>query len=176
MRSECFPDLLHKRGDQMKSLLGKLGVIIVIIGFSIFVYANDEVLKSKGLCYTIENYINGLVDYTTTKCLPGTGSQKGTIGFILISSKPIFSVEASKKAWLIGVVGAVGKVMRDNPNIKVGEVYVSDTNLMKNRRAYIFPGELAKTLQLKAFDGEINLEHLYLQLNRAMKEIDIPQK
>lgn len=129
---------------------------------------------AAGLCSEIEKSINVLVDYTNTQCLPASGSQKGSTSFILISSKPIFNVKASKKAWLTTVVGTVGKVMANNPNIKVGKVFVSDVTLMQYRKGFVFSGELAKTLQGKTSNQEIDLEELYLQINRAIKRTDIP--
>ena len=149
-------------------------VFIRLIFINSNVYSDDEELRVKGFCYTIESYINALVDYTDTKCLAGAGEQKGTIGLILISEKPIFAKEAEKKAWLIVVVGAVGKTITDNPNIKVDTIIVSDINMMAKRKAFSFPGILAKNLQQKAYDGVIDIEQLYKQLITSLKEYPIP--
>jgi hypothetical protein len=160
----------------VKLLPIKLAITLAIIGFGIIAHAEDDYLKAERLCYEIERNINAQVDFTTTKCLLGPGLQKGSISFILISKEPILSLRKSKKTrqyWLIAVVRAVGMAMWDNPKIKMGDVYVTDTNLMEKHKALCFSGELAKVLQRKAFNGEINLDQLYLELRRATKWVDI---
>jgi hypothetical protein len=159
----------------VKLLSIKLAVTLAIIGLGIIAHAEDDNLKAERLCYEIERDINAQVDFTTTRCLPGPSLQKGSI--ILISKEPILSLRKSKKTrqyWLITVVKTVGMAMWDNPKIKIGDVYTTDTNLMEKHKALCFSGELAKVLQRKAFNGEINLDQLYLELRRATKWVDIP--
>ena len=129
-------------------------------------------LKAEGLCYRIEGFVNALVDYTTTQCIPTPEDQKkDLVSFILVSGKPIFHVEAAKKGWLVGVVAAVGKVMRDNPKLPAGKVIVTDTSLLKQRIGFWFEGELTKSLQKRAYDGTINVDELYRQLNAHLREL-----
>jgi hypothetical protein len=159
----------------VKLLSIKLAVTLAIIGLGIIAHAEDDNLKAERLCYEIERDINAQVDFTTTRCLPGPSLQKGSI--ILISKEPILSLRKSKKTrryWLINVVRVVGMAMWDNPKIKIGDIYTTDTNLMEKHKALCFSGELAKVLQRKAFNGEINLDQLYLELRRATKWVDIP--
>ena len=113
-------------------VLFPLLLILSIISQVVSVQA-DESLEAAGLCHNIENLMNALVDYTATKCFPS--SAHGAISFALIAEKPIFSVKASKKPWLLVTVGAVWKTMNEHPKIKSSSVYVSDTNLMKDRKA-----------------------------------------
>jgi hypothetical protein len=163
-----------ERRVYMKLLSMKWVITIAIIGFCIIAHAEDDYLKAERLCYEIERNINAQVDFTTTRCLPGPSLQKGSI--ILISKEPILSLRKSKKTrqyWLINVVRAVGMAMWDNPKIKIGDVYTTDTNLMEKHKALCFSGELAKVLQRKSFNGEINLDQLYLELRRATKWVDI---
>jgi hypothetical protein len=163
-----------ERRVYMKLLSMKWVITIAIIGFCIIAHAEDDYLKAERLCYEIERNINAQVDFTTTRCLPGPSLQKGSI--ILISKEPILSLRKSKKTrqyWLINVVRAVGMAMWDNPKIKIGDVYTTDTNLMEKHKALCFSGELAKVLQRKSFNGEINLDQLYLELRRATKWVNI---
>lgn len=127
-----------------------------------------EVGKGLELCWDIQNYINILVDYTTTKCIPSRAEKKDVVSFILISEKPVFSSEDAKKAWLLVVVGAVGKVMNDRPNIEGDEVIVSDVNLTRQYRYYSFPVNLAKNLQGQLYRNEISLDRCYTDLTRKM--------
>ena len=91
----------------------------------------------------------------------------------LLSKEPIFSGEASKKAWLVVTVGAVGKVMNMHHTIKASEVYVSDMNLMKNRHGFKYPVDLAKRLQQQAAEEQLEIDEFYRQLNRALVAADI---
>ena len=155
-----------------------LSFILIVLLFVLTInnvgYSDDEGLRIKGLCYEIESYINALVEYTNTKCLAGAGEQKGTIGLILVSEKPIFAKEIAKKGWLIVVVGAVGKIISENPNSKIETIVVCDVNMLAQRKAFSFPGILANNLQQKAYNGEINIEQLYKQLIASLKEYSIP--
>jgi hypothetical protein len=131
-------------------------------------------LKAEGLCAEVTQYIGILVDYTDTKCLPAATSNAGQTDLILISSQPVFSVEASKKGWLIVVAGSVGKVMGEHAQMALEEIWVSDTRLMAKRRAFKFSAALAQKLQRETKGGEISLEQLYHQLNGALVSVDIP--
>jgi hypothetical protein len=102
---------------------------------------------------------------------PALGQQGVT--FLLLSKEPIFSVEASKKAWLVVTVGAVGKVMNLHHTIKAAEVYVSDMDLLKNRQGFKYPVDLAKRLQRQAAEERLGLDELYGQLNSALAPADI---
>jgi hypothetical protein len=116
----------------------------------------DEALEASGLCYKIQNFLNALATYTDTLCIPALGQQGVT--FLLLSKGPILSVEASKKAWLVVTVGAVGKVMNMHHTVKA-----SDMKLMKNRQGFKYPVDLAKRLQRQAAE-----EPLQLQLTSCM--------
>lgn len=131
-------------------------------------------LKAEGLCAEVTRYLNALVDYTDTTCLPAASSNTGRIDLILISSQPLFSVEPSKKGWLIGVAGVVGKVMSDHTQMKLEEIWVTDTRLIAKRRAFKFPAALAQKLQRETKGGEITLEQLYDQLSGALKGVAVP--
>ena len=151
---------------------GLCGLILFsVVTFHVSAIQADEALEASGLCYKIQNFINALAKYTDTLCIPGLG-QEGVI-FLLLSKEPIFSVEASKKAWLVVTVGAVGKVMNMHQTIKASEVYVSDMNLMKNRLGFKYPVDLAKRLQQQAAEAQLEIDEFYGQLNRALASADI---
>ncbi|MEK6762738.1 MAG: hypothetical protein AABY96_08490 [Nitrospirota bacterium] len=149
-------------------------LLVLNLMFYVAPVQSDESLEAFGLCHNIENLVNALVDYTSTKCFPS--SDHGAISFLLISEKPIFSAEASKKPWLVVTVGAVGKTMNEHPKIKSSSVFVSDMNLMKDRKSYKYPIALAKSLQRQAKADQIGIEVLYKQLNRAMVLYSVPPK
>ena len=146
-------------------------ILFSVVTFHVSVIQADEALEASGLCYKIQNFINALAKYTDTLCIPALGQQGVT--FLLLSKEPIFSVEASKKAWLVVTVGAVGKVMNMHQTIKASEVYVSDMNLMKNRLGFKYPVDLAKRLQQQAAEAQLEIDEFYGQLNRALASADI---
>jgi hypothetical protein len=119
------------------------------------------------ICYEAEKAINGLVDYTNTNCLPSKG-KAGAQSFLVISDEPVFSNPASQKGWVIGVVGVIGKVMNSRPKLAGDEIWMSDMNQTKNRVAYVIPVSLAKSLQRRAYDGEINIEQMYAEIQKNL--------
>jgi hypothetical protein len=160
--------------NKIKCLLLFVSLLVFNSIFHVAPTLADEALEAAGLCHKIENFMNALVDYTNTKCLPA--ADRGALSFILISEKSIFSVEASKKAWLIVTVGAVGKVMNTHKSIKSSDVFVSDLNMMKDRKSYKYPTALAKSLQRQAETDQIGIEDLYKQLHKALVPYIVPQK
>jgi hypothetical protein len=146
-------------------------ILSSVVTLHVSVIQADEALEASGLCYKIQNFINALANYTDTLCIPALGQQGVT--FLLLSKEPIFSGEASKKAWLVVTVGAVGKVMNMHRTIKASEVYVSDMNLMKNRQGFKYPVDLAKRLQQQAAEEQLEIDDFYTQLNRALVPADI---
>lgn len=132
-----------------------------------------EAREAAGLCENIESFINARVKYTHTTCLPVV--EHGAVNFLLISEKPVFSVDSLKKAWLIWTVGAVGTVMNAHQNIKSSDVFLSDTKMRENRKSYKYPIALAKTLQRQAIADQIDIEDLYEQLNSVLVPVPIPR-
>lgn len=155
-------------------LVFPLTLLVLSITFHVVPVQADESLEAAGLCHNIENLMNALVDYTVTKCFPS--SDHGAISFVLIADKPIFSIKASKKAWLIVTVEAVGKAMNEHPKIKGSDVYVSDMALMKDRKGYKYPIALARTLQRQARADQIEIAELYKRLNSALVPFLVPAK
>lgn len=118
--------------------------------------------KGQALCYQIEKVVNALVDYAQTSCLPTAGRSPGTHSFILISSKPVFSVEASKKGWLLVAVAATGDALNKSASVKADELWLSDANEMKSRTAYVLPAALARSLQQQIKGDKISLPYSIL--------------
>jgi len=127
----------------------------------------QSVEKGQSVCYEVQNAVNGLVDYTETKCLP-TGGKAGALSFIVISSEPVFSVEASKKAWVLVAVASIGKTLNDQPSLKVDELWLSDVNQMKSRIAHVMPVSLAKSLQRQVYNGQIDLDGMYAAIKKSL--------
>jgi len=139
-------------------------------------FAESQAAQGERLCRAIERNLNQLVDYTKTKCTPAGGRRKGTVSFILISEKPVFSAAAAAKGWLISAVGTVGHLLNAEPSIKADEIIVSDIKLMGNRKGFILLAAVAKRIQRQVKDGEINLEQFYSRLIKALTTYNIPAK
>ena len=110
-----------------------------------------------GLCEEMGHQVDVLVHYTAAKCIPALMST-GT-DFIFISEKPVFSVEASKKAWMLVVVLAVGKTLNSEKPFSMRTKYFSETCSMAKETTYVtIPASLAKSLQRKVYSGEMSLD------------------
>jgi hypothetical protein len=116
-----------------------------------FLLAGQLVVNRQAICDEVQGYVNMLVDYTKTTCIPA-GASADEFTFLVLSSEPIFSIKDSKKAWLVAVVLSIGKAMNDQPDVKAGELYVAEANL-KTNVAYFLPIDLAKSLQKRGFRG-----------------------
>lgn len=135
----------------------------------------ESLEKGQSICYEVQSAVNSLVDYTQTTCLPGAG-KAGALSFIVVSSKPVFSVEASKKGWLLVAVASVGKTLNEQPSVRTDELWLSDSNLMQRRVAYSFPATLAKSLQRRVSNGQIDLEGMYSAIKMNLVQKTIPKK
>lgn len=132
--------------------------------------------RGQAMCYQIEKTVNALVDYTQTSCLPTGGRQQGTYSFVVLSSQPVFSVEPSKKAWLLVAVAAVGDVLNKNASVKAEELWLSDAILMKNRVAYLMPAGVAKSLQRRIKADQITLDTMYSEICKNLAQRTITKK
>src|SRR6266852_8129918 len=109
----------------IKRVIRSLPIVLLLTFASSPPVRAVEALQALGFCSEVQNYVNALVDFTNTKCLPGGAKKKGSFDLLMISEKPVFSVPAAKNAWLLVVVASVGKVSRENPDMNVSEVWVS---------------------------------------------------
>lgn len=124
-------------------------------------------------CRTVESSINILADFTNTKCLPTAGSAKGRNSFILLSEKPVFSNEQSKKAWLIVACAAVGSELNKKTAVRAEELWFSDVARTKERTAFSVSAATCKSLQSKVYDGALNIEQMYSTLSAQLVRKDV---
>lgn len=152
-----------------------VGAVLAVLFISSATFAQPAE-KGEALCYQIQNSVNALADFTRTSCLPSAGSTPGSYSFIVLSSKPVFSVEASKKAWLIVAIAAAGDSLNKQSSVKADELWLSDTALMKNRTAHVFPAPLAKSLQRRVKNGQLDLEGMYSEIKRNLVQKTVQKK
>lgn len=148
-----------------------LGIGLALIGGVASAQSADV---GMSICYAAEKTINGLVDYTNTNCLPSAG-RAGAQSFLVISDEPVFSNAASKKGWVIVVVGAIGKAMNARSTLKGDELWMSDMKQTANRVAYVIPVSLAKSLQRRIYNEEITLEQFYAEVQKNMVRKTVPK-
>ncbi|BCA53810.1 hypothetical protein W02_09500 [Nitrospira sp. KM1] len=134
----------------------------------------DESVETAAMCREIEHLMNAINRETRTSCSPA--ALHGNLNVILVSDKPIFAVETSKKTWLTMTVGAVANVTTAHGKIKSSDVIVTDKNLLKKGVGYRYPVALAKTLQQRTKGHLIGLEELYQQLAAELTTTSIPRK
>ena len=152
-----------------------VSLVAAAIGFSSTTVAQPAE-KGQALCYQIEKIVNALVDYTQTACVPSAGKSPGAFTFILISSKPVFASEASKKAWVLVAVAASGDALNKNASVKAEELWLSDANEMKSRTAYVMPAALAKSLQRRIKADQITLDTMYSEVSKNLSQRNIPKR
>ena len=124
--------------------------------------------KGQAICFQIERFINTLVDYTHTSCVPMFGTEKRAFSFALISTKPVLSVEAAKKGWIISAVGSAGEILNRNPSLKVDQLFLSDVERMKSRVAYMVSANVVKSLQRRIKADQIGIEAMYSEVSKNM--------
>jgi hypothetical protein len=137
--------------------------------------SNDRSLIAMGLCSQMERLVNALVDYASTECLPNISDPKSTT-FIFIADKPIFSVEASKKAWILVVVAVVGKTLNDESSYSADKILFADVSMVKEKNYYTIRASLAKSLQHKVNSGQMNLATMWSEVTAALKPFMVPPK
>jgi hypothetical protein len=140
---------------------------------TLFLIAGQLVVNPQAICDGVQGYVNMLVDYTKTTCIPADVSDD-TFTLLVLASEPIFSVKDSKKAWLVAVVLSVGKAMNDQPDVKAGELYVADAN-METDVAYFLPIELAKSLQKEVSAGQRKLQAMYEEIKKHLVRKELPK-
>ena len=97
---------------------------------------------SDTFCNTIQSQINVLADFTDTTCLPSKGGRTGTVSFLIISDKPIFSSEKRKKVWLLVSCSAAGSQLNKERSLAADELWFSDIENTRQRVAYTVPAAL----------------------------------
>ena len=148
----------------------QIGLVIVLAAFwsgGAYAAGDDTVLVAEGLCSEMVEFVNGLADFTATKCLPG-GSKTGT-EFIFISEQPVFSVPASKKAWLMVVVAAVGKVLNDHPDYSAGALLFADVKMAATKQYESLPATTAKDLQRRTMAGNLDVDGMWAAISADVK-------
>jgi hypothetical protein len=137
-------------------------------------FSDDQALIAMGLCEDMVQKVNVLVDYTETKCIPNLSSK--VTNFILLARNPSFAVEASKKAWLIVVIGSVGKSLNDNPSYQADKILFADLSMVKQKYYLTMPAELAKTLQEEVYVGKISVDTMWEKITSTLAPLAIPPK
>ena len=111
-------------------------------------------------CREVEKAINDAVDHTETTCVY-SAEKPEAISFHVTSTESVFGNAAKKKAWIIGVVTAVGQVMNEHRKSKVDELWVADRKQEKRGIGRVIPVALAKSLQRSLDDGKIGVDQMY---------------
>jgi hypothetical protein len=124
-------------------------------------------------CRSVESSINALADFTRTRCLPTAGSSKERNSFIILSDKPVFSNEKSKKAWLLVACAAAGRELNKSGAIQADELWFSDVARTKERTAYAARAAACKSLQAKVHSGSISIDQMYGTLSAELVRKDV---
>jgi hypothetical protein len=123
---------------------------------------------ADALCHNVRQSVDTVADFTKTICFPAAGRSKSTSSFTLISEKPVFSNEKSKKVWLIVVCGAVGSELNKRGAVTADELWLSDVDHTKRRIAFVVSAQACKSLQARVYSNEISLEKMYSELSTRL--------
>ncbi len=124
---------------------------------------------ARGMCSRIIKTANILTDYVGTGCKPAQ-AKNGTVDLVIVARKPVFYVRDAKKAWLLVIVGAVGKELTDHGDVPIGDIVVSDPAAAQQNVLWWFPGSLARNVRNQIYAEEITLEEGYLRLLEGMHQ------
>jgi hypothetical protein len=141
-------------------------LVVGVFGISLAASDNDTLI-AMGLCQDMDYYINSVADFTETKCIP-VPNDRGS-NFIFVSLKPVFSVKASEKAWVLVVSLSFGREFNKKADYKVGSLYLADMTMVPNLSYSVLSGELAKKLQKQVYDGQIEPDAAWESIVSAMK-------
>jgi hypothetical protein len=128
-----------------------------------------------GFCRNVESMVNTLVEFTSTTCVPTAGGGKGTNSFIFLSEKPVFSTEASKKAWLVVACAAAGSELNKRGALRADELWFSDIERTRQRLAYVVPAAVCKSLQPKVHAGAVSIDQMYGTLSSQLVRKEVPK-
>ncbi len=130
--------------------------------------------SDRALCAQIESLVDAVCDCTRTACRPTPGGNRGMRSFVVLSSQPVFSGEDSKREWVLVAVAAVGYALNGNATVQDDEVWLSDTEQMRERVAYVVSAEVAKSLQRRVKANQITLDEMYAEILRHMTRRPMP--
>ncbi len=130
--------------------------------------------SDRALCAQIESLVDAVCDCTRTACRPTPGGNREMRSFVVLSSQPVFSGEDSKREWVLVAVAAVGYALNGNATVQGDEVWLSDTEQMRERVAYAVPAEVAKTLQRRIRANQITLDEMYAEILKNMTRKTMP--
>ena len=144
-------------------LLSTLMALGLTAGGSAGPTAQDGLL----LCAKIERNVRALIDWTTTECQFGTNADGG-FDLILVSSQPVFSVEASRKAWMLVAIAATAEATRTS-STRTGQLVMTDRNLVADRKGYAIDTAAARSIQGRMKRDELALDDALAEIGDALR-------
>jgi hypothetical protein len=91
----------------------------------------------------------------------------------VVSEQPVLSVPAAKKAWLLLIVAAVGKVLNDHPKLGCKALAMSDVASAQQKRSYALPCSSTKIIQSKINTDNLSPEAAWALIEGALAELPI---
>jgi hypothetical protein len=120
----------------------------------------------RGLCREIVATVNAVADFTETLCLPSRDPEG--ISLVLISSQPVFAIEAAKRAWLMTSVGTVASVLAE-AGTKTHLLILTDAEASRDGRFFAIAPPVAQDLLRQARAGALGPEQYYERIVAAMR-------
>jgi hypothetical protein len=128
--------------------------------------------RAQRACEAIESRIDALVSFTATLCTPAGGKRPGAHSFFLVSQATVLGDAARRKVWLVVAVAAAGSVLNQDPSLAVEELSLSDSQtIARERVTWVMPAALAKELQGRHGRGEIDVDAMYAEIEKGLRQV-----
>ncbi len=123
-----------------------------------------EAEKAGKIAEKITADVNTIFNSAQTTCIPAQNEDGASLDFVLFTSDDIFSTPARKKLWMVACAGAVGSVLNDTPNLRLGKMGMSDSKMIATGKVLTIQIDSVKRLQKKVKLGEITIDEMYSSL------------
>ncbi len=128
--------------------------------------AVEPLEPGRGLCQDITATVNAVADFTETLCLPSRDLDG--MSLVLISSQPVFAIEAAKRAWLITSIGTVASILQDT-GARTHLLILTDAEASQAGRVFSIASPVALDLSRQAREGRLSPGQFYDGIIAAMR-------
>ncbi len=147
----------------------------VVLALSMVSLAQGSEALATKVCDRATPSINHLIDFAQTECAPGRSGS--SLQLMVITSQAALDTAFHRKAYLIVVVGALGKALDDVGTGTVKEVVIMDRHLGAQRKYLAIPAkEVLRISRAARQDKFESLDALYAAIERSVRTEAIPAK
>ncbi len=121
-------------------------------------------------CYRVKRSADQLLGKLgPVACLPGATDDPERYDLIVIARQPLFTATPTRRAFVVVVAGAVGRLVNARHHDVLRDLWLTDARLVQQRRAYVLPAAVAAETQGAVKAGRMALEDMYFRLELEMQ-------